>query len=310
MHVPKDHVDVRMEVPGAVIRQRTDLATRADSPRSAPSISPSRLASIPPRSSRDSRQSLPVPPLGLRLARPAHHDRCARRAGDRGANDLFYWPPGHNVKVDADAEIVMFSPQHEHSQVIDHMIAKVQGEPRLLVMTHATKQRLLDAGLAMLLEHGYNDLGIQALLEATQHPEGFVLPPFQGQGGLRAAGHRPVHASRCMPVSMPVSATSAGPAGAGAVLLRDDRRRLSGAGLHGLPPGRAGTGTVGRQRGVPAQDRGLLSRSPSGWRPAWTRREQRGELPADSDPRHMASVLVDCWEGAALRSRLRGNARR
>jgi len=40
------------------------------------------------------------------------------------ANDLFYWPPGHNVKVDEDAEIVMFSPEHEHSHVIDHMIEK------------------------------------------------------------------------------------------------------------------------------------------------------------------------------------------
>ena len=38
--------------------------------------------------------------------------------------DLFYWPPGHNVHVDRDAEIVMFSPQHEHSHVIDHMKAK------------------------------------------------------------------------------------------------------------------------------------------------------------------------------------------
>ena len=43
------------------------------------------------------------------------------------ANDLFYWPPGNNVKVDADAEIVMFSPQREHSRVIDHMIEKVKG---------------------------------------------------------------------------------------------------------------------------------------------------------------------------------------
>jgi hypothetical protein len=31
------------------------------------------------------------------------------------------------VKVDADAEIVMFSPQREHSRVIDHMIEKVTG---------------------------------------------------------------------------------------------------------------------------------------------------------------------------------------
>jgi TetR/AcrR family transcriptional repressor of nem operon len=33
-----------------------------------------------------------------------------------------------------------------------------------------------------------------------------------------------------------------------------------------------------------------------------------GDIPADSNPRRMASLLIDCWEGAALRSRLRGNA--
>lgn len=39
--------------------------------------------------------------------------------------DLFYWPPGHNVRVEEDAEIVMFSPQHEHKHVLDHMIRKI-----------------------------------------------------------------------------------------------------------------------------------------------------------------------------------------
>ena len=42
-------------------------------------------------------------------------------------NDLVYWPPGHNVKVDADAEIVMVSPRHRHSHVIDHLVDKVKG---------------------------------------------------------------------------------------------------------------------------------------------------------------------------------------
>jgi hypothetical protein len=40
-------------------------------------------------------------------------------------SDLFYWPNGHNVKVTADAEIIMFSPQREHTLVIDHMKAKL-----------------------------------------------------------------------------------------------------------------------------------------------------------------------------------------
>lgn len=41
--------------------------------------------------------------------------------------DLFYWPPGHSVRVEKDAELIMFSPQHEHIEVIDHMKAKLAG---------------------------------------------------------------------------------------------------------------------------------------------------------------------------------------
>lgn len=41
--------------------------------------------------------------------------------------DLFYWPPGHTVKVREDAEVVLFSPQHEHGAVIDHMLRKMAG---------------------------------------------------------------------------------------------------------------------------------------------------------------------------------------
>ncbi|WP_049916634.1 cupin domain-containing protein [Halogeometricum pallidum] len=39
--------------------------------------------------------------------------------------ELFYWPPGHTVRAHEDSEIVMFSPQTEHSAVIDHIRAKV-----------------------------------------------------------------------------------------------------------------------------------------------------------------------------------------
>jgi TetR/AcrR family transcriptional repressor of nem operon len=35
---------------------------------------------------------------------------------------------------------------------------------------------------------------------------------------------------------------------------------------------------------------------------------ERGDIPARAEPRQMASLLVDCWEGAALRSRLRREA--
>lgn len=41
--------------------------------------------------------------------------------------DLFYWPPGHSVRAEQDTDIVMFSPQHEHGAVIDHIRQQVNG---------------------------------------------------------------------------------------------------------------------------------------------------------------------------------------
>ena len=41
--------------------------------------------------------------------------------------DLFYWPPGHTLRVVRDSEIVLFSPQHEHAEVMDHMAEVMKG---------------------------------------------------------------------------------------------------------------------------------------------------------------------------------------
>ena len=42
-------------------------------------------------------------------------------------SDLFYWPPGHSVRAEEDTEVILFSPQHEHGHVIEHMLGKMQG---------------------------------------------------------------------------------------------------------------------------------------------------------------------------------------
>jgi len=41
--------------------------------------------------------------------------------------DVFYWPPGHTVRADEDAEFVLFSPQREHGEVLDHIQQKLEG---------------------------------------------------------------------------------------------------------------------------------------------------------------------------------------
>lgn len=40
--------------------------------------------------------------------------------------DLFHWPPGHSVRVVSDAEVILFSPQHEHTRVMEHMLKAMQ----------------------------------------------------------------------------------------------------------------------------------------------------------------------------------------
>lgn len=40
--------------------------------------------------------------------------------------DVFYWPPGHTVRADEDTDFVMFSPQHDHGEVIDHVRHKME----------------------------------------------------------------------------------------------------------------------------------------------------------------------------------------
>ncbi len=37
-------------------------------------------------------------------------------------DDLFYWPPGHSVRVVKDAEVILFSPERAHAKVMDHML--------------------------------------------------------------------------------------------------------------------------------------------------------------------------------------------
>jgi hypothetical protein len=42
-------------------------------------------------------------------------------------SDLFHWPPGHSVRVVQDSEVILFSPQREHLQVMDHMLRAMKG---------------------------------------------------------------------------------------------------------------------------------------------------------------------------------------
>ena len=175
-------------------------------------------------------------------------------------------------------------------------------------MTHATKQLLLDVGLPMLLKHGYNDLGIQALLEATGTPKGSFYHHFQDKEDfalqvIEQYMHQ-VHAAldRCLgdhgrPPLERVRGFFE--------LVQQSYRKdgYMGCLLGGLGQELSGVSEVFRRR-----IEGCFSQIAKRIAVCLEEARKQGDIPAGSDSRRMASLLVDCWEGAALRSRLRGNA--
>lgn len=127
MRIAKEDVDVRMEIPGAVIRQQMNFGDATGLGKiSTEYFSLSAGVDTTPLFQGLEGNLCQSPHWGYVL-----RGRLTTTDGQGvretvSASDLFYWPAGHNVKVDEDAEIVMFSPQQEHSIVIDHMIEAVK----------------------------------------------------------------------------------------------------------------------------------------------------------------------------------------
>ncbi len=127
MRVAKEDVDVRMEIPGAVVRQRKEFGTvKGFDTISGEYFSLGAGVDTTPLFVGLAGNECRCPHWGFVIRGEIMTTNSAGEQETVTTNDLFYWPPGHNVRVIADAEIVMFSPQREHSEVIDHMIEMVK----------------------------------------------------------------------------------------------------------------------------------------------------------------------------------------
>ncbi|MEO5588291.1 MAG: cupin domain-containing protein [Gemmatimonadaceae bacterium] len=126
MHVAKDEVDIQMQIPGVTIRQQRNFGdVRGYDTISGEYFTLAAGVDTTPLFVGLEGDSCQCPHWGFVISGQLTTTDAKGGRETVKANDLFHWPPGHNVKVDADAEIVMFSPEHEHTQVIDHMIMKV-----------------------------------------------------------------------------------------------------------------------------------------------------------------------------------------
>jgi len=126
MRVNKDDVTVRVAIPGATIRQKIGFGSvKGFGGISGEYFTLAAGVDTTPLFQGLDGNVCQCPHWGFVLRGQLTTTDAAGVRETVRENDLFYWPPGHNVKVDADAEIIMFSPEHEHSAVIEHMKAKL-----------------------------------------------------------------------------------------------------------------------------------------------------------------------------------------
>ena len=159
----------------------------------------------------------------------------------------------------------------------------------------------------MLLEHGYNDLGIQALLAATRVPKGSFYHHFADKQDFALqvidAYMEQVHAA----LDACLNDESRPPLARVRRFFELTQQNYKSDGYMGCLLGGLGQELSGVndtfRRKIEACFTAIASRLATCLQLA----RERGELPGDADPERLAAVLVDCWEGAALRSRLRNS---
>jgi hypothetical protein len=128
MRVAKEDVEVKLEAPGAVLRLRTDLGDATGLGKiSGEYFSLAAGVDTTPLFEGLQGNACQCPHWGYVLRGEITTTDARGKEETVRQDDLFYWPAGHNLRVTADAELIMFSPQREHMHVVDHMRAKLNG---------------------------------------------------------------------------------------------------------------------------------------------------------------------------------------
>jgi TetR/AcrR family transcriptional regulator, transcriptional repressor for nem operon len=185
------------------------------------------------------------------------------------------------------------------------MITKAKPDAESAAVMHATKQRLISAGLPMLLKHGYNDLGLQALLAATGTPKGSFYHHFRDKEDFALQVVDTYMALVHGGLDACLNDTTRPPLVRVRAFFEMTQQSYQEEGymgclLGGLGQELSGVSEVFRQK-IEACFSIIAQRIAA----CLEESRQLGEVATDTDVAKMADLLVNCWEGAALRSRLR-----
>lgn len=128
MHITKNDIPTKIEVPGAVARQAINFGDASDyGSLAAEYFSLGAGTDIAPLLKGLDDDACHAPHWGFIMSGEVVITYTNDLEETCVGGDLFYWPPGHSVRVVQDAEVILFSPQVEHSEVLNHMIATMTG---------------------------------------------------------------------------------------------------------------------------------------------------------------------------------------
>ncbi len=129
MRIAKNDIPVKIDAPGAVARQQIDFGDASGfGMMGAEYFSLAAGADMAPLLAGLEHDLCHSPHWGYVIEGELTVTYKDGSEEPASAGDMFYWPPYHTVRVAKDAELVMFSPQHEHTTVIEHVNRKIQGE--------------------------------------------------------------------------------------------------------------------------------------------------------------------------------------
>jgi hypothetical protein len=125
MHRDKNTIPVRIGAPGAIARQLPDFGD-ASGTLGAEYFSLGAGADLAPLLEGLEGDLCGAPHWGYVIAGDLVVTYADGSTEQCVTGDVFYWPPNHTVRVEEDAELILFSPQVEHGAVLDHIRQKME----------------------------------------------------------------------------------------------------------------------------------------------------------------------------------------
>ena len=172
-------------------------------------------------------------------------------------------------------------------------------------MSHDTPQRLLEQGMAMLLKRGYNDLGVAALLEATQIPKGSFYHHFSSKEDFALQVIDLYMTEVHKGLDHYLGDKSVPPLKRVRGFFEGTVQKYRGEGYLGCLLGGLGQELSGVSENFRRKVEECFNAIAGRIAVVLQEAIDAGDLAKGTDPQKMAELLVNCWEGAALRMRLR-----